>query len=725
MKEKITIKNKKIQKFISILLMVLILMPAFLFFIPKKTAAQQESASACAAAIAAGQAAGTAGQAAGTAAGVLAVPTHDTGVTNISGAILGTAKGELNLKNKECLKEVLKDILKFAARRLLAQMTQSTVNWINTGFHGAPLFLENPGSFFKDIAKFEIRDLVNTIGHDSVRQPFGKNAALGIINSFKSTFEQNSQYSLSKVTNDPALLDRFRSDFSTGGWDGFLLTTQFPQNNEIGYNLLVGEEQARRLSGTESSPANTIKDLLAQGQGFLSPQTCSTNPSYNNLKNEFQQPPSYKVIGTRPVNTCDEDFVGRYNTPEYRQCNAKYQAAVKAFDKTQADWISTKVCPPRPDGSSGLINTTPGSVVAGQIIKAVNGPFSQTELGAAMGNSLSAIFDALLNKLMSSGLNALSSKTGSSANNNNDNFSYDGQTLGSDPNTGTSTGFNWGGPDEIVVLGTFKKDVQNAIANGNKEIISIDGSANGKMTNDLAYTPGLLQLFDSIWPKTQELDMCIPGPNLGWQARLDADIQKTSSDDATYNNKKSAADSFKEWLTNKMKLELPGTTSYLSAVSSISIINEQADTMTARENVIRETLIKLQSIQAELNTLNIQPDPGTGGEATMVRLKQRYDGMILDISTSSSVNDVENKLADARDKLFSLGTSFDACSQERRIKGWANPGGENSVFNKSSKDTEKSVFCSSYGNSDINCDVVFKTDIADYKNSSTPTYPTR
>src|SRR3989344_8067463 len=56
---------------------------------------------------------------------------------------------------KDIALEVLKEVARTFAKRLLAQMTQSTVNWINIGFHGSPLFLENPESFFKDIAKYE------------------------------------------------------------------------------------------------------------------------------------------------------------------------------------------------------------------------------------------------------------------------------------------------------------------------------------------------------------------------------------------------------------------------------------------------------------------------------------------------------------------------------------------------------------------------------------------
>jgi len=64
-------------------------------------------------------------------------------------------------------------------------MTKSVTNWINSGFHGAPLFLENPGSFFQDIGKYEIKNLVDEFGYDPNRFPFGQAFALNTINAYK------------------------------------------------------------------------------------------------------------------------------------------------------------------------------------------------------------------------------------------------------------------------------------------------------------------------------------------------------------------------------------------------------------------------------------------------------------------------------------------------------------------------------------------------------------
>lgn len=723
MKEKTTAKNKTKQKFVVTFLIILIIVPVVLFSISKKVSAQ-ESASACAATAASGTVESVTGAVSGAAASATSVPVYDSAAVKLAQKTAGNTKGTLNFKNKECVKEVLRDVLKLAARRLLARMTESTVNWINTGFHGAPLFVENPQSFFKDIAKSEIKNLVNKIGYDSIGQPFGKSTAINIINSYKNTFEQNAQYSLSKVTNDPALIDSFQNNFSVGGWDGFLLTTQFPQNNYIGYNLMVGEEQARVLAGTSSSQANKVRDILEQGQGFLSPQTCPSNPNYNNMKNAWNRPTFKCSIQDPNYSSCSDPNSKTLQSGESStDCmNRLYNSWNTQCKREESTWGEKNYCP------GGLVNTTPGSVVANQIMTSLTSSQKQGELAAAMGNSLSAIFDALLNKFMSSGLNALSNKlsgTGSSSS-NDDNFDYYGNTLGTAPSTTSgSGGINWGGPDQIIVLSTFKRDVDNAISNGNKELALIDGATSSTGVNELLKSDGILQVFENIWPKAQELDMCLPGPNIGWQSRMDEEVQKTISNQATYDAFRSTADAFKVWLTAKMKIELPSSNSYLNAVSSVKVASEQIDELTNRSSVITETLIKLNSIKTELSTIATEPSPGSQNEATLIRLKQRFDGMFSDVSNSTTVSDAQNKLADAKDKLTSLGVLLSKCTAERTVKGWANPGGADSKLNNSSANTEKAVFCSAYADSTINCDVIFRTNISDYKSSSIiPVYPT-
>jgi len=665
------LKNKNIKKFLSCLLIVLILTPTIFFYNAKEAHAE--------------------------------LPVADWKTRISSFFTAGSTAISASNSAKEWALKILQETLRTFARRLLQQMTEATVTWINTGFHGAPLFLERPGSFFKDIAKSEIKNLVNIIGYDSNRNPFGKSTAINIIESYKRQFAINSQYTLSRVVNDPQLLRRYRNDFSVGGWNGFLINTQYPQNNYIGYQLMVADELSRRLAGTGQSEAEIVRDTLQQGLGFLSPQKCETNPAYNIPKNQFQQPkfkcpieynePACNTGSAQEQNKCLSDYYNQWST----QCNQKY-----------TEWSKTNVCPDRANGTSGFINTTPGSVVGSSIMKAITGPYDQTSLAAAMGNSLSAIFDALLNKFMSSGLNALSKKVnGTGGNNDNDDFDYYGHTLGSPANTNTTNGgLNWDGPDQEIILSNFKKEVQNAIDATNKEIRFIN--------NNDASNPGFLQVFEKIVPKTQELDICLPGPNIGWEDRVDAEAQNSIAE-ANYTNIAAAANLFKTWLKNAMRNELPSSVNYISAVNSIKGNSEKRDELTKRVDALVDTLVKLNSIKESLSGITTQPTPGSASEDNMVRLKQRFDGMRIEISSTTTVSQTQNSLYDAKDTLTNLDKLITKCTDERTNKGWANPGGENSL--RDNTHTEKYVFCTAFGNPLINCNTVFRTNGSDYTSS--------
>ena len=582
-------------------------------------------------------------------------------------------------------------------------MTQSTINWINSGFHGAPLFIERPDAFFKDIAKYEIKKLVNTIGYDSLRFPFGKSVAINLINSFKRPFARNAEYSLNKVIRDPDLLERYQNDFSVGGWTGFFINTR-QQNNYIGFYLMTQEELARSHGGPNSE-AQKVRDVLQQGRGFLSPQKCPTNKNYNNLKNQFNQP-SFKSSIKPPVYNCSASDDSNREAARVDACITEYNSALAVYELDYRaeynDWSIDNACP------GGLVNTTPGSVVAEQIFNATGTTWRQSELAQALGNNLAAIFDALLNKLFSTGLNALSSKINGIGNDDKDDFNYYGHTLGSPVNNGTNPGtFNWNGPDEEVILTDFKKEVQAAIDNGNKElkfINNVDGNA-----------PGFLQLFETVILRTQELDTCTPGPNFGWEDRVDREVQsKGSTPQVT-----SVARSYKNSLPQKMKSELPSAVTYLSTVNSVKTTNEKLNALTERENKVREMLVTLESIKGGLSALSTQPKTGSEEEKTMVRLRERFNPLLGELPTPTSVSNAQNGVDDLKDKLANTSTLITRCTSERAAKGWSNPGGPSSVLGNGTTVgttvTEKDAFCTSFVSTTLSCDVIYQTNISDYK----------
>ncbi|MEI7709379.1 MAG: hypothetical protein WCI76_01550 [bacterium] len=395
--------NKTIQQFTSSLLIISFLVPTIFL----SSGAKQSYAQA--------------GQ----------VPTFDLEANTTLTAILGPTGTTAAKEILSWGQKLLELALKITAKKILAKMTQATINWINSDFHGSPLFIENPESFFKDIAKSQLKFIVDAIGYDTFRFPFGPQTALNAIASYKGQLQINAQYTLSKVINDPDFLIRYRSNFNYGGWNGFLINTQYPQNNYIGFQNLIQENLASRLAGTIVAPAQKVQQTLQQGLGFLSPQKCPDNPNYNNGVNEFLKPTF------TPKSTYVPPTGENPTEAQYLKADNDYNSAVATEKSTFYAKDGPNYCP------GGLVSTTPGSVAANQIFSALDTPRQTNTLAGAIGNSLedsvAAIFDALINHFLEKGLNALSETI--SGKPSIDNWSYQGQGVGSGGTITTSTAF--------------------------------------------------------------------------------------------------------------------------------------------------------------------------------------------------------------------------------------------------------------------------------------------
>mgnify|MGYP001569351938 FL=1 len=400
--------KNKIIKFISVILIISIIMPVVLFSSPQKARATVPTAEV-----------GAFGWISKYFQESTAASSWTTALTTV----------------KDWAAKIAKEVMKAIAKKILAKMTQATINWINSDFHGQPLFLTHPDSFFRDIAKSGLKDMVNIFGYNNLLYPFGRQFALNAINSYKSKLAQNAAYTLGNVM-DSAQLRLYLGNFNYGGWNGFLNNTQYPQNNYLGFNMIATEELARRIKGTVQSAADKVQSTLQQGMGFLSPEKCTTNPKYNNGTNEFQKP-------SLDTAKWEADYKNSHPIPSGPSGSSmdamdKWDTDFKAAEeKAIDDFYTNNTCPKKADGTSGFEKTTPGFVAATQVTNALNMPGLTTALDGALGNSLAAIFDALLNHFLDKGLNAMANKINPAP--SIDNWSYSGNTLTGGTATTTAT----------------------------------------------------------------------------------------------------------------------------------------------------------------------------------------------------------------------------------------------------------------------------------------------
>ncbi len=462
------------------------------------------------------------------------------------------------------------------AKNQLTAMTRETVNWINTGFNGNPMYVQNITSLTNSIERNILEKGISQLGNTNKAYPYGssfsssmirgyntgarKYGATNFLDSLTSDLayfitDKDSYYS-SEPDNRTALEkaqhanNTFANDFSTGGWNGWLALTQRDQNNPLGFTMQASQYLADRIA----EQSQEKKDELYQNNGFLSQKKCvlwelydnenaAVYDQYDNIKTATSKPSNY------PNSICIKDEI-----------------------------------------------VTPGSIIKEKLSYYVNSPERQLELADSINDSLNSLFSALVSKLQNQGLSSLSSEKyqytlNGVANNNmgigsgytNDfeggsfssgsgyrNGSFDltrdlGNTyiynykneslgnwdaknnspklyvgvgpVGDDgkylPNSyytvtvaGNTKLFNegysgWAVGDRAFWDGKNWQNWKKDIVRDGKTIKTNPIEKRGviQIQNDyIVAAKELLSLLPNIMPKMGELDYCIPGPNPNWQA---------------------------------------------------------------------------------------------------------------------------------------------------------------------------------------------------------------
>jgi len=450
--------------------------------------------------------------------------------------------------------EVIKNALKIVAKKAMKKMTESTVNWINQGFEGKPLFLDDPESFFTKIGDDTIIETVNEIGDDLDNYPWGKELAQNKVREArtkkKSTtkgrigvFDLNTRFNL----NSPEEIERFYSDTRVGGWDGWTAMVNNPNNNAIGFDLALSNDLQKQTAQKTDNWEKSIQGM------FLPTQECA-NPKGMTREEEDE------------LREADD--------------SAAYEAG------RCKSWK----------------DTTPSSLVASKISSALTSGDRQTELSMALGNSLSQVFNALLNNFIDKGLSALTTNitSPSAPGTPSDKWSFGGETFGFEQND------NWAnGPDKIIVLDEFLDEVE----------ISIDN-----INNRLPHIQEAIDTIKDLSNKSATLDSCLPGPNMHWESRLGREVRRntkkldkkankndeTKAENALHAlaNLETSVDSFVNYINIRMAGELPNSFLMLDWFESLGDKQREAEDLNVKMRNDRENLARLKSIENSLKEIS-------------------------------------------------------------------------------------------------------------------------
>ncbi len=370
---------------------------------------------------------------------------------------------------------------KAIAKALLAELTKKIVNWINSGFNGNPFYIQDQQSFFHDIAKKEINSFVAVIGFDGKNFPFGRDSARQLLRDAQTNFEARSQYNLPQVIGTTNA-EHFSTDFTAGGWAGWMGVTQSSANNPIGFNYQVSNELAKTLRGTYSSPAEKVQHDLFTGNGFLSMDLCD-NPT------DYESPSKDTSFSLSSATAAANAQCTIYTS----NCTDLLNHGVAA-----KEWLRKHQC-------VTWKTVTPGHYIATQLDTAGSAKIGQYINATDINTALSGIFDALFNQAFKKGIASLGGSGDSTGGGNAGDGSFIdlGNTTVTNSNTNSNTSFN------------IKTD--------------LEGIINTQVSYKQALQSEVTALQNQI-ASEKKLDLCIPGPTAEWRDGVSLKVEEVKND---------------------------------------------------------------------------------------------------------------------------------------------------------------------------------------------------
>ncbi|MDA8597084.1 hypothetical protein N9L26_01965 [Candidatus Pacebacteria bacterium] len=207
----------------------------------------------------------------------------ETAPTNITRTIKSTVNAASNAITAESSftllgKEIFLDQIAFnIAQMTLKQITQSIVNWINSGFEGNPAFLTNLDDMLLEAADREFGSFLEGSDLDFVCSPFQLDIKIALSTQYAKSDNFASQVQCS-FTEAVGNVENFvGGTFADGGWGGWFELTQNPENTPVGafmkskleIEARIADEQGKALTELGWGDGTFSKTLceLVEGEG--------------------------------------------------------------------------------------------------------------------------------------------------------------------------------------------------------------------------------------------------------------------------------------------------------------------------------------------------------------------------------------------------------------------------------------------------------------------------
>lgn len=299
-------------------------------------------------------------------------------------------------EQSEFVKQCFNGIAFTLARNQLTAIARNTLNWVNAGFDGNPFFVQSVRSVLGSVERNVIEPAIYSLADKAF--PYGEMFAHSYINRAMTGVPRSSSmlshlvsnvadYVIVDYVDNPKLssfenqkireelaIEKFKDDFTEGGWNGWLSMTQIDANNPLGFYSAA----SNIISMTTEALTQDVREEMLQGSGYLSQKECVEWQVYD----EKTKTPVIKE-------TVD---------PKTGKKKLGY-----VFVKTK----------PTEEGLYGECSEhktiTPGANIKEQVNAVTQTPIKQLELADDINSILNSVFSVLLYAIQNQGLPGLTS----------------------------------------------------------------------------------------------------------------------------------------------------------------------------------------------------------------------------------------------------------------------------------------------------------------------------
>jgi len=172
------------------------------------------------------------------------------------------AKTQAALATQNQTTNCLDGVAYAVAKNALAQITNKTLNWVNTGLNGNPLYVQNVGSYLNSIQSQQTSTFLATVQSSD---PIFGNALRSSI-TLGVTGKNDGLINTPLNTPQAQAYNSFQTDFTNGGWDALLN----PAYNPIGAYFNAVDTLNNNVQTNQTAAQNEIQ----RNNGFLDMKHC-------------------------------------------------------------------------------------------------------------------------------------------------------------------------------------------------------------------------------------------------------------------------------------------------------------------------------------------------------------------------------------------------------------------------------------------------------------------